>query len=150
MIAEHGAYALSYELARVDFARVTEWLSGSYWSPGIERTEVERGARHSSLVVGAYTASGEQVGYARVASDRTRVGFFMDVFVDTAHRKRGIGRAMVRFAMEHPEYRPVYIWLLATDDAHGVYAALGFAPHPHPERMMLLRKPWPRPIDPND
>ncbi|HEX6275058.1 MAG TPA: GNAT family N-acetyltransferase [Polyangiaceae bacterium] len=147
MIAHHGDYQLSDELARVDFAKVTAWLAGSYWSPGIERGEVERGARHSSLVVGAYTADGAQVGYARVASDRTRVGFFMDVFVDEAHRKRGLGRALVGFAMQHPEHRPVYIWLLATDDAHGVYAALGFGPHPNPSRIMLLKKPWPRPID---
>jgi GNAT superfamily N-acetyltransferase len=144
---EHAGYVLSDELERVDFATVTAWLTQSYWSPGIERAEVERGARHSSLVVGAYDAHGAQVGYARVASDRTRLGFLMDVFVDEAHRGRGVGRAMVSLAMEHPEHRPVYLWLLGTDDAHGVYAKLGFAPHPHPERMMILRKPWPRRYD---
>ena len=140
----HDGYTLSDDLARVDFAKVTEWLAGSYWSPGIDRKEVERGARHSSLVVGAYDGSGAQVGYARIASDKTRLGFVMDVFVDDQHRKRGIGRALVRFAMEHPDYSPVYLWLLATNDAHGVYAKLGFGPHPHPERMMVLLKPWPR------
>ena len=131
---------------RIDFATVTAWLAGSYWSPGIERAEVERGARHSSLVVGAYAAGGTQVGYARIASDRTRFGFFMDVFVHDAHRGRGIARAIVSFGMEHPDHRPVYLWLLATNDAHGVYEKLGFAAHPNPERMMILRKPWPRPL----
>lgn len=144
MEIEFESYTLSDDLERVDFAKVTEWLAGSYWSPGISRKEVERGARHSSLVVGAYDGAGAQVGYARVASDRTRLGFLMDVFVDDQHRQRGIGRGMVRFAMEHPDHRPVYLWLLGTDDAHGVYEKLGFGPHPHPERMMLLRKPWPR------
>jgi hypothetical protein len=38
----------------------------------------------------------------------------------------------------------VYRWLLATDDAHGVYEKLGFARHPNPERIMQLAKPWPR------
>ncbi|HVR18923.1 MAG TPA: GNAT family N-acetyltransferase, partial [Polyangiaceae bacterium] len=142
---EHAGYTLSDEPSRIDFAKVTEWLAGSYWSPGIERAEVEHGARHSSLVVGAYAANGAQVGYARVASDRTRVGFVMDVFVDAAHRKRGLGRALVHFALSHPEHALVYLWLLATHDAHGVYAPLGFAPHPNPERVMLLKKPWPRP-----
>jgi GNAT superfamily N-acetyltransferase len=144
MQSVHDGYTLSDELERIDFATVTEWLAGSYWSPGISRKEVERGARHSSLVVGAYDGSGAQVGYARVASDRTRVGFVMDVFVDEQHRKRGLGREMVRFAMEHPDHRPVYRWLLATDDAHGVYEKLGFARHPNPERIMQLAKPWPR------
>ena len=146
MNVRHGDYTLSDELERVDFAAVTAWLAQSYWSPGIGREEVERGARHSSLVVGAYAEDGSQVGYARIASDRTRVGFVMDVIVEPAHRKRGIGRAMVRFCMEHPEHVPVYIWLLGTDDAHGVYEKLGFGPHPHPERMMLRKKPWPRPL----
>jgi hypothetical protein len=46
--------------------------------------------------------------------------------------------------MEHPDHAPVYLWLLATNDAHGVYSKLGFGPHPHPERMMVHLKPWPR------
>lgn len=144
MNREHGAYTLSDDPSRIDFAKVTAWLAGSYWSPGIERAEVERGARYSSLVVGAYAEDGAQVGYGRVASDRTRFGYFMDVFVDEAHRARGIGRAIVSFGLEHPEHALVYTWFLATHDAHGVYEKLGFGPHPNPERMMLLRKPWPR------
>ena len=117
MQLEHGTYALSDELERIDFAKVTDWLSGSYWSPGIGRAEVERGARHSSLVVGAYDASGRQVGYGRIASDKTRFAYVMDVFVDSEHRGKGLGQAIVRFAMEHPEHLPVYLWLLATHDA---------------------------------
>jgi GNAT superfamily N-acetyltransferase len=141
---EHAGYTLSDDLARVDFAKVTEWLAATYWSPGIGREEVERGARYSSLVVGAYDASGAQVAYARIASDRTRFGYFMDVFVEPEHRKRGLGRALVRYGMDHPEHRPVYLWLLATHDAHGVYAKLGFGPLTHPERIMALRRERPQ------
>ncbi|HEX6765078.1 MAG TPA: GNAT family N-acetyltransferase [Polyangiaceae bacterium] len=140
MNTQHEGYTLSDELERIDFAKVTDWLAGSYWSPGIGRVEVERGARHSSLVIGAYAASDGQVGYARVASDRTRFGFVMDVFVEPRHRGKGLGRAMVRFAIEHPEHVPVYRWLLATEDAHGVYAKLGFGPLTHPDRMLMLAK----------
>ena len=143
MVTEHAGYTLSDDIGRIDFGTVTEWLAGSYWSPGIERAEVERGARYSSLVIGAYDASGVQVAYGRVASDRTRFGYFMDVFVAPDHRKRGLGRALVRFGMEHPEHRPVYLWLLATHDAHGVYTKLGFAPLTHPERMLALKRERP-------
>jgi GNAT superfamily N-acetyltransferase len=142
---EHAGYTLSDDVLRIDFAKVTEWLTATYWSPGIGRAEVERGARHSSLVIGAYDSSGAQVAYGRIASDRTRFGYFMDVFVDPAHRKRGLGRALVRFGMDHPEHRPVYLWLLATHDAHGVYAELGFGPLTHPERIMALRRERPKP-----
>jgi len=145
METEHEGYVLSDELARIDFEAVTAWLTAAYWSPGIERAEVERGARHSSLVIGAYDASGAQVAYGRIASDRTRFGYFMDVYVDAAHRKHGLGRALVKFGMEHPEHRPVYLWLLATHDAHGVYEKLGFGPLTHPERMMALKRERPKP-----
>ena len=143
MQIEHEGYTLSDDLERIDFPKVTEWLTGSYWSPGISLEEVERGARHSSLVIGAYDRAGAQVGYARVASDRTRLGFVMDVFVDDRHRKRGIGQALVRFAMEHPEHAPVYLWLLATNDAHGVYAAEGFRPPAEPGIFMERMGSWP-------
>jgi len=144
MEIEHAGYTLSDDVARIDFAKVTEWLTATYWSPGIHREEVERGARHSSLVIGAYDASGAQVAYGRIASDRTRFGYFMDVFVDPAHRKRGLGRALVRFGMDHPEHLPVYLWLLATQDAHGVYSKLGFGPLTHPERVMALKREPPK------
>jgi GNAT superfamily N-acetyltransferase len=145
MNTEQAGYTLSDDIARIDFEKVTNWLAGAYWSPDIGRAEVERGAKYSSLVIGVYDASGTQVGYGRLASDRTRFGYFMDVFVDPAHRGRGLGRAIVRFGMEHPEHLPVYLWLLATNDAHGVYAKLGFAPLTHPERMMAIKGERPNP-----
>ena len=51
---------------------------------------------------------------------------------------------MTRFALEHPEMRFVYQWMLGTHDAHGVYAALGFVPMPNFERFMgrRLERAW--------
>lgn len=62
--------------ARIDWARVHGWLTSSYWCPGIARERVERAARHSALVLGAYLGA-EQVGYLRVVSDRTRIACWM-------------------------------------------------------------------------
>jgi hypothetical protein len=42
---------------------------------------------------------------------------------------------MVRCALEDPDFATVG-WLLATADAHAVYAALGFAPLKEPQRWM--------------
>ena len=69
----------------------------------------------------------EQVGYLRVVSDKTRFAYICDVWVDPAHRRRGLARLLVRYAMEHPDFSTV-AWLLATADAHAVYAGLGFTP----------------------
>jgi GNAT superfamily N-acetyltransferase len=139
MKTDFNGYTINDDIERIDFMRVTDWLAGSYWSPRISRAEVEKGARNSSLVIGAYAAGGEQVGYARLASDRTRFAYIMDVFVDEGHRRRGLAGAMTRFAMAHPEHRDIYQWLLATRDAHNVYERVGFKPLDHPERWMMIR-----------
>jgi GNAT superfamily N-acetyltransferase len=60
--------------------------------------------------------------------------------VDEAHRGKGIARAMVRFALEHPQLENVTRWMLATRDAHGVYAALGFAPPAEPGEILQLTR----------
>ncbi|HWO12263.1 MAG TPA: GNAT family N-acetyltransferase [Polyangiaceae bacterium] len=140
MQASHQDQELDDGLDRFDFGRCHTWLTAAYWSVGISRAEVERGFRNSTLVVGTYQG-GEQTGCLRVISDRTRFAYFMDVFVDPAARGRGLGRAMVRFALEHPDLAPVYRWLLATHDAHGVYRALGFIELEHPEYLLGLDRP---------
>ena len=136
-----GDYQISDDRGRLDFATVQRWPAGTYWCAGISREQAERAARHSAVVVGSYLA-GQQVGYCRAVSDQTRFAWIADVFVDPAHRGHGIGRAMVRFLLEHPELRDVGLWLLGTRDAHGVYARLGFEPLRHPERFM--QRPPPR------
>ncbi len=135
-----GRYELDDALKRFDFAEVHGWLSGAYWSVGITRREVEHGFAASTLVVGAYQGA-RQVGCLRVVSDRTRFAYLMDVFVAPAARRRGLARALVLFALDHPSLRLVYQWNLATDDAHDVYAALGFAAPQRPERYMVLSRP---------
>jgi ribosomal protein S18 acetylase RimI-like enzyme len=140
MKTEFRGYVIDDDIDAVDFKRVTDWLAGSYWSSRISRAEVEKGARNSSLVVGAYNSDGVQVGYARVASDKTRFAYIMDVFVDPEHRRKGLAGAMTTFALAHPEHRDVYQWLLATHDAQHVYEKVGFKSLEHPERWMLLRK----------
>ena len=130
----HGEYRIDEDVSQIDWERVHSWLSSSYWSPGISREWVERAARHSALVLGVYS-NREQVGYLRVVSDTVRIAYLCDVWIDLDHRGKGLGRAMVRYALEHPELAHVK-WLLATADAHGVYAALGFEPLTNPERLM--------------
>ena len=94
------------------------------------------------MIVGAYIDH-LQVGFARVVSDRASFAYLCDVIVDPRHRGKGIGREMIRFALSDPEHQNLRKWLLATRDAHGVYARVGFSPLDHPERWMIHR-PDPR------
>jgi GNAT superfamily N-acetyltransferase len=120
--------------ARLDIARIHGWLASSYWSPGIARDVVER-AIAGSHTLGAYQG-GEQVGFARTISDRATFAWIADVWVDEPVRGHGLGRRMVTWFIEHPDYADVRRFALATRDAHGVYAQLGFHPLIRPQNLM--------------
>jgi GNAT superfamily N-acetyltransferase len=137
MTTRLGEYEIDDTLERIDLARVHGWLKTTYWSPGVSREIVERAARNSSLVIGAYLDSA-QVAYMRIVSDRATFAWICDVFVDERHRGKGLARAMVSFALAHPQHQNLRRWLLATRDAHGVYRELGFETLPNPERWMAL------------
>ena len=147
-------YEIDDDKTRIDFAQVHAWLTTAYWSTGVSRQRVEQAAQHSSLVVGAY-CSGQQAGFLRVVSDRTTFAWVADVFVDPSHRKKGLAKAMVRFALQHPEFQGIRQWVLMTLDAHPVYRQLGFDFHPNRHNLMQLRPPpvpgagtsalWPNP-----
>ena len=136
MTGTHGRYELDDDLARIDFERVHAWITTSYWTPGIARERVERAANNSTRVVGVYL-DGIQVAYMRVISDKTTFGWLCDVWVDDAHRKQGIAKAMVRWAIDDPDYAGLRRWILATKDAHPIYAECGFEPLPEPQRWMI-------------
>ncbi|WP_174280040.1 GNAT family N-acetyltransferase [Sphingomonas bacterium] len=125
---------LDDDRTRLDLDRIHGWLASSYWSPGIARATVTR-ALAGSHPLGAY-AQGEQIAFARMITDHATFAWLADVWVDEARRGEGIGRAMVRWFLDHPGYAGVRRFALVTGDAHGVYAALDFHPPLRPERWM--------------
>lgn len=113
------------------------WLStGAYWSPGVSREVVERSLAQS-WVVGAYDERG-QLGLARLVGDRTTFAWLCDVFVAEAARGRGVGRALVEAAVDQAAVWGVRRLMLATKDAHALYASYGFTPLPD-GRFLELR-----------
>ena len=116
-------YRLTSNAAEVDWLRVHSWLTSSYWTPGISLERIQRAAQNSALILSAFRAA-TQVAFLRVVSDRTRFAYLCDVWVDEPHRGGGLARHMVQTALNHPDFATCN-WLLATQDAHGVYAKLG-------------------------
>ncbi|GAM03611.1 GNAT family N-acetyltransferase [Novosphingobium sp. MBES04] len=132
---------LSDDPSRLDVARIHGWLASSYWTPGIAREKVERQIAGSHCL-GAYrTEDGQQVGFARAISDRASFAWLADVWVDADARGQGLGRRLVSWFLDHPEYADVRRFALATWDAHGVYAPLGFAAPSRPDRLMERLSP---------
>ena len=138
MIVRYGEYEVDDSRERFDVPRVYDWLGASYWSLDLTPGQLRRAVHGSSLAVGAYR-DGEQVGCLRVVSDRATFAWIADVFVTEPHRGHGLARAMVGFALRHPDHQGLRRWMLATRDAHGVYRDLGFTPLPDPDQMMVFR-----------
>ena len=136
---------LSDDRARLDIARIHGWLASSYWSPGIARGTVER-AVAGSLCLGAYH-DGVQVGFARAVTDRATFAWLADVWVDVGARGQGLGRRMTGWFVDHPDLAGIRRFALVTRDAHGVYAAHGFAPLLRPDRYMERLAPDAAPLD---
>ena len=132
--------------SEADLDIIHGFLTESYWAPGIPRAVVARAAAHSICAI-ARNDDGALVGYARVVSDRTTFAWVADVMVLPEQRGKGIARDLVRALRAHPELQGLRRWLLATRDAHGVYAPVGFAPLSAPERFMEIRiaAPYGRP-----
>jgi GNAT superfamily N-acetyltransferase len=97
----------------------------SYWSPGVSREVVDRSI-DNSLCFGAYEDDGRQIGFARVVTDAATFAYLGDVFVVSPRRGTGVGRLLMDAVMAHPDVQGVRRFMLATDDAHGLYERYGF------------------------
>lgn len=78
----------------------------------------------------------EQIGFARVITDHATFGYLADVFILSPFRKQGLSKWLMESIMQHPELQGFRRWMLATKDAHGLYAQFGFKALEKPERFM--------------
>jgi ribosomal protein S18 acetylase RimI-like enzyme len=137
--AEPLDYQLKNGFHEMDFARVTGMLTNAFWCRGIKIDEVKKGAANSALVVGAFLSGDVQIGFARVVSDKTRFAYILDVIVDDAFQRVGVGQAMMRYVLSHPELKDVYQWFLLSSTAREVYRKVGFKELSHPEKWMEIK-----------
>lgn len=135
----NDAYEISTNPARLDAARIHQWLStDAYWALGRSREQQDR-AIANSLNFGLYdSVSGAQLAYARVITDHATFAWLCDVYVDPGTRGKGLGVALVTAVRDHLAPSGLRRILLATADAHGVYAKIGFEPLSEPEKWMAL------------
>lgn len=128
---------LSDDESLVDMQKIHLWLSlESYWADGREFDLVER-AFAFSYPLGVYEGK-TQIAVARIVSDTATFAWLCDVFVDLPNRGRGIGTWLTEAAVEWAEKNDVKRIILATKDAHEIYARVGFRPLKEPERWMTI------------
>jgi GNAT superfamily N-acetyltransferase len=139
----HGDYLITDDRAKLDAVTIHRYLSEeSYWAKGITLETVQRSLDHS-LCIGVYVSAGNQVGLARVVTDYATFGWLCDVFVLSAHRGSGLGKALVTGVITHPDLQTLRRIALGTLDAHALYAQFGFTPLAEPQRHMERRRQQP-------
>jgi N-acetylglutamate synthase-like GNAT family acetyltransferase len=119
-------YTISSDPDRLD----REWIhkvisTDTYWAVGRTRERMDLAIEHS-VPYGLYDASGRQLAFARLVTDRTYFGWLSDVFVDREARGRGLSKRLVGRVMEDAEEMGLRRVLLATGDAQGLYEQFGF------------------------
>jgi GNAT superfamily N-acetyltransferase len=134
-----SGFELDDDPARIDVGAVHRFLDQeSYWARGRPREVQARLVGEADRVVGLYQGE-RQLGFARVVSDGVAIAYLADVYVEAEARGRGLGTEMVREAVEGGPHAGLG-WVLHTEDAHGLYAKLGFRP-PGPRVMERPKRP---------
>ncbi|EOG7766878.1 GNAT family N-acetyltransferase, partial [Vibrio parahaemolyticus] len=64
-----------------------------------------------------------------------------DVFIVEMHRGKGLSKWLVERIVSHPDLQGLRRMVLATRDAHGLYAQYGFQPIENPEILMQIWHP---------
>jgi GNAT superfamily N-acetyltransferase len=131
-------YTLSSDPERVDVDRVHRWLSeDAYWALGRPREVVEASVRTCD-VWSVFAPDGAQVAFTRAVTDGLTFGWLCDVYVDPAHRGRGIATWMAGEAVADLRSRRLDRLVLATRDAHAVYRRVGFVMPTQADKYMEL------------
>jgi GNAT superfamily N-acetyltransferase len=134
-----GDYEISTDPTLVDVSVVHEFLTNCYWAKGIPADTVRRSIENS-ICFGVYHGS-QQVGFARIISDCATFAYLADVFVLPLYRGRGLSRWLMECVVGHPDLQGLRRWMLATQDAHGLYARYGFTAVKNPEIWMERHDP---------
>jgi len=133
-----GDFIISTDKTKLDVVLIHRYLcTESYWAKNIPMQIVEKSIE-GSLCFGIYHNT-KQVGFARVITDQATFGYLADVFVIEEYRGRGLSKWLMEVIMNHPGLQGLRRWLLATKDAHGLYAQFGFTPLDKPERIMGMK-----------
>lgn len=137
-------FLVSTDKSKINIDVVHKYLCNeSYWAKNISKQIVETSIQHS-ICFGVYKineqekSNEQQIGFARVITDCATFGYIADVFILEEYRGMGLSKFLMQTILAHPQLQNFRRWMLATLDAHGLYAQFGFNPIDNPERYMRL------------
>ncbi|HEY2580283.1 MAG TPA: GNAT family N-acetyltransferase [Mucilaginibacter sp.] len=134
-------FLISTDQGLLDMEMIYKYLAqDSYWAKGISSERVKISIENS-LCFGVYQHN-QQIGMARVITDKATFAYLCDVFILPAFRGLGLSKWLMQSILAYPELQGLRRWSLATSDAHGLYNQFGFTPISRPENWMEIFKPY--------
>lgn len=133
-------YHLTTDQSLMDIDLIHGQLTALYWSAGIPRETVARAIAHS-LCFAIIDEAGATLAFARIITDRATFAYLCDVFVLEAYQGQGLSRQLMDGIIAHPDLQGLRRIVLATSDAHGLYAKYGFTPLSNPASFMEIWVP---------
>jgi N-acetylglutamate synthase-like GNAT family acetyltransferase len=130
-------YRITTDKDEFDFKVIHEFIGKSYWAEGIPEKTLIR-AINNSLCFAIFSSAGEQIGFARMVTDKATFGYLADVFIIDAHRGKGLSIWLIREILSHPDLQGLRRINLATRDAHDLYKKFGFQELSSPDRIMEI------------
>lgn len=136
---EREGYSITTDTTFFNLEYIHNFLSHSYWAEGIPIETVQQSIENS-LCFGVFHL-GKQIGFARMITDKATFAYLADVFIDEAYRGKGLSKWLMEEIMNHPDLQGLRRMLLATRDAHSLYAQYGFVPLTFVDRWMQIHRP---------
>src|ERR1041385_4352329 len=135
MEMKKGDFTISTDKSRFQIDRIQAFLAEeSYWAQNrtLQQTKL---AIENSICFGVYKGE-QQIGFARVVSDQATFAYLGDVFILKKFRGKGLSKWLMETIISYPDLQGLRRWILATRDAHSLYAQYGFGPLKFPDRWM--------------
>lgn len=122
-------YRISTVKSQLDISVIHQYLSEeSYWAQNIP-LEIVRRSIKNSLCFGLYFQN-NQIGFARVITDKATFAYLADVFILPTHRGKGLSKWLLQTIHAQKKLQNLRRWMLGTKDAHALYAQFGWEPLP--------------------
>jgi GNAT superfamily N-acetyltransferase len=133
-----GEFLYSTDKTKLNIEYIHYFLSKeSYWAKNIP-IELVKTSIEGSLCFGVHH-QGKQIGFARVITDYATFGYLADVFIDKNYRGKGLSKELMKFIMEQEVIKKLRRFMLATLDAHSLYAQFGFESQEGNKRFMSIK-----------
>jgi GNAT superfamily N-acetyltransferase len=118
-------FLFSIDQSKLNVELVHQYLSKeSYWAQNIPIETVKRSIENS-ISFGVYDGN-DQIGFARVVTDKATFAYLADVFILETHRGKGLSKLLMAFIHADPELQGLRRWMLGTRDAHSLYEQFGW------------------------